>query len=84
MDNKYLVELHVPSLQQTYNVYIPVNRRVGNVVALLNKCLFELSNGEYRGSKSTCLYDRNSGQRYDANLLIRQTNIKNGSEIVIF
>lgn len=83
MDNKFLVELYVPMLQCKYNVYIPVNRRVGNVIILLNKCLFELSNGEYRGSKKTCLYDRQNGQRFDTNLLIRETTIKNGSQIVI-
>lgn len=83
MENKYLVELFVPSIQKIYNIYIPVNRRVGNLILLLNKSVFELSNGEYHGNKNTCLYDRETGERLDANSLIRNTRIKNGSGIVL-
>lgn len=83
MDNKYLVELFVPSISKIYNVFLPVNRRVGNVIALLNKALTEISNGEYRGTNITALYDRESGQRLENNLLLRDTIIENGSGIVI-
>lgn len=83
MDNKYLVELFVPSISKIYNVFLPVNRRVGNVIALLNKSLTELSNGEYRGSNTTALYDRETGKRFDNNMLVRDTIIENGSGIII-
>lgn len=83
MDNKYLVELFVPSISKIYNVFLPVNRRVGNIIALLNKALTEISNGEYRGTNVTALYDRESGQRLENNLLLRDTIIENGSGIVI-
>jgi hypothetical protein len=83
MDNKYLVELFVPTISKIYNVYLPINRRVGNVIALLNKSLTELSKGEYRGSNSTSLYDRETGEKLDNNLLVRDTIIENGSGIII-
>lgn len=83
MDNKYLVELFVPSLDRIFNVYIPVNRRVGNVINLLNKAISELTNGEYVGNNQTCLYDRETGQKLEPNQLIRETNIKNGSGILM-
>lgn len=83
MENKFLVELFVPSIGMKYNVYIPVNRRIGNVIVLLNKALFDLTNGEYIGTDNTIIYDRDTGLPYDINLLVRETNIKNGSGIVI-
>lgn len=83
MDNKYLVELFVPTISKIYNVYLPINRRVGNVIALLNKSLTELSKGEYRGNNSTSLYDRETGDKLDNNMLIRDTIIENGSGIII-
>lgn len=83
MKNKVLVELSVPSLDEIYSVYIPVNKRVGNIIQLLNKCLYELTNGLYVGSDMTSLYDE-LGEIYDVNSLIRDTNIRNGSLIVLF
>lgn len=83
MDNKYLVELYVPSISKIYNIFLPVNRRVGNVVCLINKALFELTNGEYKGTNRSCLYDRESGTRLEPNALIRDTSVKNGSGVVI-
>ena len=83
MNNKVLVELVVPSLEETYNIYIPINKRVGNIIQLVNKVLFELTNGLYVGNDMTALYDE-SGEKYEVNLLVRQTNIRNGSIIVLF
>ena len=83
MDNKYLVELFVPTLDKIYNVYLPVNRRVGNVISLLNKSLNEITNGEYVGNEHTCLYDRETGQKLEPNQLIRETTVKNGSGILM-
>lgn len=82
-ENKFLVELFVPSLSQVYDIYLPVNRRIGNIITLLNKALFELSNGEYQGNNMTALYDRETGKLLDNNMLVRDTTLKNGSGIII-
>ena len=81
--NKYLIELFVPSISKIYNVYLPVNKRVGNVTALICKALNEITNGEFKGGNLSCLYERNTGNKLDANKLIRETELKNGSGIVI-
>jgi hypothetical protein len=83
MKNKYLVELYVPSLDQIYDIYIPANRRIGNIVILINKALFEITNGEYKGSNTSNLFDRDTGNRFDPNQLVRESNIKNGSGIIL-
>ncbi len=83
MENKYLVELLVPSIDEKYSVYIPVNRRVGNVISLLNKCIFEISNGSYVGSNYTALYDSDNNLKLNINELVRNTSIKNGSTLVL-
>lgn len=83
MNNKVLVELLVPSLDERYNVYFPINRRVGNIIELLNKALAEKTDGVYRGNEKTMLYDSNSGNVYDVNSLIRNTNIRNGSIVIL-
>lgn len=83
MKNKVLVELIVPSIDQVFNVYFPVNRKIGNVINLLNKSLYELTNGSFVGTNRTYLYDRETGEIYPINSLVRETNIRNGSGVVL-
>jgi len=83
MKNKVLVELYVPSIDEIYNLYLPVNRKIGNIIVLLNKSLFELTNGIFVGNDYTLLYNRMTGERYSINALLRETNIRNGSSLVL-
>lgn len=82
-NNKVLVELVVPILDEKYNVYFPINRRVGNIIGLLNKVLHEETNGLYTGNENTSLYDSITGELYNVNSLIRETNIRNGSVVIL-
>jgi len=83
MKNKVLIEIIVPELEQRYNIYIPINKKIGNLIVLLNKAVKELSNGVYEGTKKTALYNKTTGEKYSINVLIRETNIRNGSILVL-
>lgn len=83
MKNKVLVELIVPQIDEKYNVYIPINKKIGNVIVLLNKAISELTNGIYMGTNYTYLYDLVSGEKYDINSLVIDTNIRNASSIIL-
>lgn len=81
--NKVLVKLYVPMLEEQYEIWIPLNKRIYNVIGLLVKAVNEFSDGYYQPSKMPNLYDKSTAKVYDANLSIRQTAIRNGSEIVL-
>ena len=83
LKNKILVELIVPDLDEKYDLYIPVNKKVGNIINLLNKALKELSRGVYLSSKDICIYNRNTGEKYPIDILVRETDIRNGASLVI-
>lgn len=83
MKNKILIELIVPEIERTYNVYIPINRRIGNVISLLNKSVYELSDGVYKENSKTGLYNRDTGIKYDVNYLVRTTDIRNGTTLIL-
>ena len=44
MKNKVLVELVVPVLEENYDVYLPINKKIGNIIELLNRALFFYNN----------------------------------------
>ena len=83
MKNKVLVELIVPEFDMRYDIYIPINKKIGNVIILLNKAISDLTNGIYTGSNTTCIYNRISGLKYNINDLVRNTDIRNGTSLVL-
>ncbi len=83
MKNKILIELVVPDIDEIYNVYIPINKRIGNIIILLAKAVSEFNLGEFEENNHNCLYDGETGQRYTVNELVRYTNIRNGSRLIL-
>ena len=83
MEYKVLVSVNVPSLETTFDVYIPVNRKVYSVINMIKASLFELSLGSFDMKKDYILYNALTGAVYDMNILIRDTDIRNGSSIIL-
>ena len=81
--NKVLVKVYVPVIEEQYDILIPVNRRIYNVIKLITKAINELSNGYYVPTKTPVLYDKITAMPYDENLSIRETDIRNGTELVL-
>ena len=84
MKNKVLIQLVVPCLETKYDLFVPINKRVGNVIDLLCKTLNEITNGLYdENSEGKKLYNAITGELYNMQDIIRKTNIRNGSKIVL-
>lgn len=81
--NKILVKVYVPMIEEQYDILIPINRRIYNVIKLLTKAIYELSNGYYEPKKRPLLYDKITAIPYDENLSIRESNIRNGTELIL-
>ncbi len=84
MNEKYLVEVSVPELDQTFDIFLPYNKCIGNIIVLLNKSLEDISNGAFTASDKNFLYNKTTGERYDINLPVKKTNIKNGTRLVLY
>ena len=82
MKNKVLVELIVPEIEERYDIYIPVSKKIGSVIQLLQKSVFELSDGDFIATQKNLLYSI-TGEKYDINATVKDTNIRNGSKIVL-
>lgn len=83
MKNKILIKLIVPEIDDTFDIYIPINKKVGNVINLLIKSVNELSSGLFVGNKNSCIHNKITGEKYPINVLIRETDIRNGSVIIL-
>ena len=83
MMNKILVKLYVPIIGGEYDIWIPLNKRIYNVINLLVKAVYEFSGGYYKPDTLPLLYDKSTAKPYELNQSIKETNIRNGSEIIL-
>lgn len=83
MKNKILIHLLVPEIDESYDIFIPINVRIGTVIKLLNKALEELTNGVYQEKSTRKLYSVIDSTAYQVNLLVRETNIRNGVTVIL-
>ena len=83
MNNKVLVEIIIPTIEKKYDVYLPVNKKIGNVINLLCKAIKEIDGDGFDYTNQTSLYNNFNGQKYNPNDIIRKTDIRNGSKLII-
>ena len=83
MNNKVLVELVVPVLEVSYDVFLPINRKIGNVIELISKLVSDLSGGYFVANDNNFLYSGDTGDKYPIDVLVINTDIRNGSKIIL-
>ncbi len=83
MKNKVLVHLLVPEIDESYDIFVPINIRIGTMLSLLSKSLVEITNGIYQEKKNRKLYNVEDATIYPINSLIRETNIRNGVTVIL-
>ncbi len=82
MENKVLINLYVPFLEKKYEVFLPANKKIGEIIYLIGKNLNELTDGYYIFKNEERLYNRVTGTEYNVNELIKYSNIRNGTELI--
>lgn len=84
MDYKVLVNIFVPEIEQNYEFYIPVNRHIETVIKIINKAINDLTFNQFPEKDNLQLCNRRTGQVYDNGQYVRNTDIKNGTQLVLF
>ena len=77
LENKMLVNLYVLVLDKNFEVFVPIDEKVGNIVNLLNRSLINLTDKKY------AILNLYSGVVYKNNDIVRNTDIKNGTKLIL-
>ena len=78
-ENKILVNIYILSLSRNYEMFIPVNEKVGHLANLLNNVMMDSIDPD----KTTMIINVDSGKCYKNNELIRETDIVNGTKLLL-
>ena len=81
--NKILIELEIPLIEKSYDLYIPINKTIGTIKNLIEESLVELTENAYIPKEDSNFYSKETGEIYDVNMIVRQTNLQNGSRIIL-
>ena len=83
MKNKILIYVYVPTLDETYEVYIPVNESIKVVSELIEKVIESFSDSAFIQSNEHCLFDPDTSNLYSDREIVRDTNIRNNKHIIL-
>ena len=81
--NKVCVDLIVPSIEERYNVFIPINKKTIEIIFLLNKAINDMSDGAFIMSDNLSLISADTGAIYDVDKTVLENNILNGAKLIL-
>lgn len=84
MNEKILVMIYVPTLEQEYDMYIPIVKKIGVVKKLIMDVIEEASEGNFINDGCKFLYDKITGEKLNENEFVKNSNIKNGSKLILY
>lgn len=81
--NKVFIIVEVPLIEERYEVYIPIGKKIHKVSSILSKAVSELSGGHYPIKNDAMIYSKLTGKPYNINMTVKDSDIRNGSEIIL-
>lgn len=83
MNNKALVEIFVPAAAQRYDVYIPLESKMSEVIKMVATALSDLSDGKYKATNEAILCDADTGIIFNVNMEVAELGIRTGSRLML-
>lgn len=84
MKNKVLIKLVFPELDETFDVFIPVNEVIWKIKKLLLKSISDITNVPIDLQLDYVLLNKKNGRIYRNNEIVINTDIRNATELVMF
>lgn len=82
MDFRVYVTVEVPILDTSYELLVPIDRRIHDLIELLRENIKELRENYYN-NKIPNIFNKSNGELYDMNLIIKDSDIKTGTRLIL-
>lgn len=83
MDNKVLVRLTIVGIDETFDMFLPVNELVWKIKKLILKSVSDLTGYIFNLNDDYTLLNRKTSQIYSSNTTIIETDIRNDTELLL-
>lgn len=81
--DKVLVEVYVPASEKEFDVFLPLESKLYEVLALLAGTMTELSQGFFAATEDTILCDRKTGAILNINQSVEENGLVNGAKLML-
>ncbi len=81
--DKVLVEIFVPVLDRSFDMFIPRTSSMAQVLELVKKAVKEMSDGRFIANENTAICYRENGTIININLSVYELEIRNGSKLML-
>ena len=81
--DKVLVEIYAPTLDLSFDVFIPLQSPMYEVLDLIKKAVVEMSDGRFIANANTALCHREDGTIINVNMSVYELEIHNGSKLML-
>lgn len=75
--NKILVTIYIPLLDEDYDIFIPINKKVGTVKNTFVSSIKNLAEKHYQ------LLNKKDCKVIDENVYVKNSGIQNGSRLIL-
>lgn len=82
-NNKLLVVVSVPLLEEEYDIYIPINKKIGTIKNIIIEQVASITEVDISLLKQLSLYDKYTTNILHNDMLVKQSEISNGSKILL-
>ena len=83
MENKVLIKLIIPEIDEKYDVFIPVNESIWKIKNDIIKAVTELSSTSFLDNTEYILINCDDSRIYRNSDIVLNTNIRNGTQLVL-
>ena len=83
MKNKVLTEIYFAQLDEKFNIYLPLNKNIANIIELVCKAISEYKRIDNINYKSLSLYNHETSLKYSPDILVKNSNIRNGVRLIM-
>ena len=83
MKNKVLIKLIVPEIDNVFDLFIPTNELIWKIKKLVIKSINDLIGDSLNMNANYILINKLTGQIYENNITIFNTDIRNATELVL-
>ncbi len=82
--NKFLITIIVPEIEYECDLFIPNNKKVGTIKTSILESLKTITNNVYvKTINDVKFINKDTKEEYDNNKMIKDTNIKNDTKLII-
>ena len=82
MNFRVYIALDIPILDEKYELLVPIDRRIHDLIDILRENIKGLKEDYYK-ERIPNIYNKSSGMLYDMNLIIKDSDIKTGTRLIL-